>query len=292
MALGLLGESVVFSMFIDRIADFMPLTLSWKGSIGRAIDGERLRPDLLIGPAVEMARSSIPAGNGTIELGDLFAIEGDGSDGLLIFEGDLRTIGGLASGMSSGQVEIRGDVGPRLGSRMTGGSILVEGSAGDRAGAEMLGGLIRIKQNAGDDLGSALPGSRLGMRDGVILVDGDVGNDAGLLMRRGLIAVNGRIGDDAGHAMVAGSIFGFGPVGKRAGQGMKRGSLVFFGLNDFEPSPTFEPSGTFRPHTLNLYLGHLQSLGFKVPRTAFTSTIRRYNGDRLEHGRGEILVAD
>lgn len=74
---------------------------------------------------------------------------------------------------------------------------------------------------------------------------------------------------------------------------MKRGTLALFGAgvrSDFEPSPTFEPSGTFRPHVLDVYLKHLQTLGFDVPEAAFRVTIRRYNGDRLEGGRGEILL--
>ncbi len=271
----------------------MPLTLTWKGSLGRTIDGEELRPDRLIGSAAEIARLKIAAGNQSIELGELFSIVGDG-DGHLIFQGDLRTIGGLASGMSSGRVEICGDVGPRLGSGMVGGTITVDGSVGNWAGAEMKGGLLRIKKNAGDFLGAALPGSRLGMRDGVILVDGNAGNDVGLSARRGLIAVGGRLGDHAGRKMVAGSIFGFGAVGSGVGHGMKRGTIALFGIkadDDFEPSPTFEPSGSFRPHFLSYYLKTLQDQGFAVPASAFNHPIRRYNGDRLDHGRGEILVA-
>ena len=132
------------------------------------------------------------------------------------------------------------------------------------------------------------------MRDGMILVDGDAGDDIGLAMRRGLIAwFGGGLGDVAGRGMIAGSIFGFGAVGRGAGSGMKRGTLVLFGAGEageFEPSPTFEPSGTFRPHVLNLYLSDLRRSGFDVPEAAFARPIRRYNGDRLEGGRGEILV--
>jgi formylmethanofuran dehydrogenase subunit C len=272
----------------------MTLTLTWKGPIGRAVDGDDLRPETLSGRPSEVARLRVPAGNSTVELGELFRVEGDGADGHLIFEGDLGPIRGLASGMAAGRVEIKGDAGARLGSGMLGGSIEVEGSAGNWAGAEMRGGLLRIKGNAGDLLGAALPGSRLGMREGVILVEGDAGDDVGLALRRGLIAVGGRLGDGAGRGMVAGSVFGFGPVGRGAGSGMKRGTLALFGVDDperFEPSPTFEPSGTFRPHFLTLYLRRLRALGFGVPEAAFAAPIRRYNGDRLEGGQGEVLVA-
>jgi formylmethanofuran dehydrogenase subunit C len=272
----------------------MPLTLTWKGPIGRPVDGDDLRPETLGAPATDVARLAVPAGNSTVELGDLFRIEGDGGDGHLIFEGDLRPVRGLASGMASGRVEVRGDAGPRLGSGMLGGSIEVEGSAGTWAGAEIRGGLIRVRGDAGDLLGASLPGSRLGMRDGMILVDGDAGDDVGLAMRRGLIAVRGRAGEGVGRGMIAGSIFTFGEVGGGAGSGMKRGTLAFLGIDDsgeFELSPGFEPSGTFRPHFLSIYLQKLRALGFDVPGAAFAATIRRYNGDRIERGQGEVLVA-
>jgi formylmethanofuran dehydrogenase subunit C len=271
----------------------MPLTLTWNGPIGRAVDGDDLRPETLGGPSDVVARIGVPAGNSTVELGELFRVEGNGSDGVIILEGDLRPIRGLASRMAAGRLVIRGDVGPRLGSGMAGGSIEVEGSSGAWAGAEMRGGLIRIKGDAGDLLGASLPGSRLGMRGGVILVDGRAGDDVGLAMRRGLIAVKGDLGAGAGRGMVAGSIFGFGAVGRGVARGMKRGTLALFGAEDspdFELSPTFEPSGTFRPHVLNIYLTKLRGLGFEVPAAAFAGSIRRYNGDRLEAGRGEILL--
>ena len=273
----------------------MPLTLTWKGPIGRVVDGDDLRPETLAGSAEVVGRIPVPSGNSTVALGELFSIDGDGGDGSLIFEGDLRPVRGLASRMAAGRVLIRGDVGPRLGWGMTGGSIEVEGSAGQWAGAEIRGGLLRIRGEAGDLLGASLPGSRVGMRGGIILVDGRAGNDVGLAMRRGLIAVRGGLGDAAGRGMVAGSIFGFGPVGRGVGRGMKRGTVALFGaggMDDLPISPTFEPSGSFRPHILNIYLSHLRGLGLDVPEAAFGAPIRRYNGDRLEGGRGEILLGD
>ena len=272
----------------------MPLTLTWNGPIGRGVDGDDLRPETLAAPSSVVARIQVPAGNAPVELGELFRIEGDGGDGHLIFEGDLRPVRGLAGGMGSGRVEIRGDAGHRLGVGMSGGSIEVSGSAGRWAGGEMRGGRLVIRGDAGDLLGASLPGSRLGMRGGIILVGGRAGDDVGLALRRGLIAVRGGLGDGAGRGMIAGSIFGFGPVGRGAGSGMKRGTIALFGHPEgsgFEPSPTFEPSGHFRPHFLTIYLDELRAQGFEVPEMAASASIRRYNGDRLEGGRGEILVA-
>jgi len=272
----------------------MPMTLRRQGGGGPIVDGDGLRPETLNGPAADARRLRVPVGNSTAEVGELFEVDGDGGDGHLIFEGDLRSVRGLAAGMASGRVEVRGDAGPALGRGMAGGSIDVEGSAGAWAGAEIRGGMIRVRGRAGDHLGAALPGGRVGMRDGVILVDGDAGADVGLAMRRGLIAVGGRAGDGLGRGMVAGSIFAFGPVGRHPGSGMKRGTLALYGLDDPDAPglPTgFEPSGTFRPHTLAIYLRRLLDWGFAVPEAAFAATVRRYNGDRVEGGRGEVLVA-
>ncbi len=269
----------------------MPLTLRWKGPIGCPVEGDGLHPGSMAGPAAEVARLRVPAGRGPAELGELFRIEGDGGDGHLIFEGDLRPVRGLAGGMGSGRVEVRGDAGPRLGAGMVGGSIEVEGSAGAWAGAGLRGGLLRIRGDAGDLLGAALPGGRVGMREGVILVDGSAGSDVGLAMRRGLIAIGGRSGDGLGRGMVAGSIFAFGPVGRHPGAGMRRGTLALFGPDDPEILPGFEPSGSFRPHVLTIYLRELRAMAFLVPEAAFAAPIRRYNGDRVEGGQGEVLVA-
>ena len=112
-------------------------------------------------------------------------------------------------------------------------------------------------------------------------------------MRRGLIAVSGRAGDDLGRAMIAGSIFAFGPLGARVGAGMRRGTLALFGVPDpADPGllPTFAASGRYRPPVLTLYLKKLREWGFPVPDPAFSGTFVRYNGDLVEHGRGEILV--
>jgi formylmethanofuran dehydrogenase subunit C len=271
----------------------MALRFVWNGGGGPPIDADAIRPGAFAGlDAAGAARVEVGAGNVMVPLGVLAKIEGDGADGLLIFEGDLRRVAGLGSGMASGRIEVRGDIGPRLGAGMTGGEIEVSGSAGIWAGAEMAGGSIRIRGDAGDCLGAALPGSRLGMREGVILVDGDAGEDVGLAMRRGLIAVGRRTGPGLGRSMIAGSIFAFGPIGRAAGAGMKRGTLALFGGDDPDGGllPTFAPSGTFRPHTLSIYLRQLAAWGFAVPEAASSAPVRRYNGDLVEGGQGEILV--
>lgn len=269
----------------------MPLTLRWNGSTTLQVEGEALRPEAMAGlSSAEIMRVRMAVGNGSAELGELFAVEGDAGDGRVRLEGDLSHVRRIGRGMASGGIEVRGDVGPGLGSGMSGGAIVVEGRAGDSAGAAMRGGVIRIRGAAGDNLGGAEPGARLGMREGVILVEGTVGHGAGLAMRRGLIAVSDAAGDGLGRGMVAGSVFAFGPVGIGAGAGMKRGTIALFGPDPPRIGPTFAASGRDRPPFLTIYLKKLREWGFPVPEAAFAGLVARYNGDRAERGQGEILV--
>ncbi|MDB5352851.1 MAG: formylmethanofuran dehydrogenase subunit [Planctomycetota bacterium] len=269
----------------------MPLILRWKESTALPVAGEGLGPDAFATLSIgEVARLSLPVGNGSAEVGDLFAIEGETGDGRLALEGDLRSVRRIGREMASGELTIFGDVGPGLGQGMSGGIMRVHGLVGDSAGAGMRGGMIRIHGSAGNNLGGSLPGARSGMREGVILVDGNIGHDAGLAMRRGVIAVIGNAGDGLGRAMIAGSIFSFGSVGIGLGSGMKRGTLALFGDAMPRIGPTFAASGRDRPPFLTIYLRKLAEWGVPVPEVAFSGTMRRYNGDRAERGQGEILV--
>lgn len=271
----------------------MPLTLNWLESTTLPVEAQALRPeDFATLSAAEVAARRVPIGNTSVEVGELFRVAGDGSDGHWILEGDLRHVRCLGSGMTSGRLTIRGDVGPYLGAEMLGGSIDLIGSAGPWAGAEMVGGTLRIQGSVGDYLGSAYPGSRRGMREGVILVEGSVGHDVGLAMRRGLIAIQGSTGDGLGRNMIAGSIFAFGVVGRYPGAGMKRGTMALFGADQANPPilPTFRPGVRYRPPFLTIYLRALVNQGFPVPPTAFEGLCDKYNGDSLAKGQGEILL--
>lgn len=267
----------------------MPMTMRWNGSTTLPVHAEGLSPDGLMGlTAIEAARRVIPVGNTDARLGDLFQIEGDGADGVLNVEGDLRRLRRLGRGMTSGHLVVHGDVGPGVGAEMSGGTIEVFGSVDVSAGAAMRGGLLHIKGRAGNGLGAAEAGSRLGMRGGLIVIEGDAGDDVGLAMRRGLIAILGRAGDGLGRGMIAGSIFVFGPVGLRPGTGMKRGTIALFAPEPPAILPSFHPSGRLRPPVLNLYLRHLRARNIPVPAPAFQGTITRYNGDLAARGQGEL----
>ncbi|HWE38206.1 MAG TPA: formylmethanofuran dehydrogenase subunit C [Isosphaeraceae bacterium] len=268
----------------------MPLTLRPIGRSTLPIDADDLNPDRLAGrAAAEVARISVRVGNTRAEVGELFEVEGDLADDHLVFEGDLRHVHRIGAGLRTGTITVRGDAGARVGAGMEGGTIVVSGDIGDWAGAGMKEGLLRIQGSTGDHLGASEPGEVLGMRGGAILVAGSIGHGAGLAMRRGLIAVAGAAGDDLGRAMVAGSIFAFGPVGDRSGAGMKRGTLALLGPTP-RLLPTFRPAGRFRPHVLTIYLRWLRDRGFSVPAEAFRGDVSRYNGDRVEHGQGEVWL--
>lgn len=269
----------------------MSLVLQWLGATALPVEAEVLRPDTLAGrSALDVAKLAVHVGNGTAELGELFGIAGDGADGTLVIEGDMRSVARIGQGMATGRLEVRGDAGRHLGAEMLGGEIRVSGTAGDWTGAEMRGGLLHVRGGAGDHLGSAYPGGRLGMRDGLILVEGSAGSDAGLGMRRGLIAVEGPLGAGAGRDLIAGTIVAFGEVGHGAGSGMKRGTLALLGEAETGLLPTFADSGRDRPPFLTIYLRRLRALGFPVPERAFAGDLRRYNGDLAAGGQGEILV--
>jgi len=176
---------------------------------------------------------------------------------------------------------------------MTGGEVVVTGNAADWVGAEMHGGRITVSGNAGHLVGAVYRGGRRGMTGGEILIHGNAGNEIGQTMRRGLIAIGGRSGDAAGFNMLAGSVLLFGETGIRPGAGMRRGTIALLGAEAVpDMLPTFRYATTYRPAFLRVYLMHLKSIGFPVPDECLDGGYRRYCGDFLEYGKGEILIRD
>ena len=90
---------------------------------------------------------------------------------------------------------------------------------------------------------------------------------------------------------LAGTIVAGGEPDIRHGAGMKRGTIVF--LDPATPPdvlPTFRAAGNCRPTFLRLYLKHLAECGWPVPEGSLEANYRRYNGDFLELGKGELLI--
>ncbi len=265
------------------------LRLTYHGSTNIPVEAECITPDCLSGKSPqEIAQLPVQYGNVSVPLGEFFHVQGDASDGQVLVEGDTSRVKLLGAGMSHGRLMVSGDVGMHVGAEMTGGELIVQGNAGDWVGAEMRGGRIKVHGNAGHLVGAAYRGAHVGMRGGVILIRGKAGNEVGAGMRRGLIAV-GAVGDFPGVSMIAGSLLVFGSVGLRPGAGMKRGTLVFAG----EPPtllPTFRLACVYEPLFLTLYLRQLRAWNYPVPERCFTSRWRRYSGDFVALGKGEILT--
>jgi formylmethanofuran dehydrogenase subunit C len=273
----------------------MPLTitLTTPSSIPLEVDSVQLETVRTQSPD-EVKRTPIQRGNEQVALGEFFHVEGTASDDEeLVWVGDCSKVKCIGTHWKRGRIRIVGNAGMHLGAEMTGGEILVEGHAADWAGAEMHGGQIRILGNAGHLVGAVYRGGRRGMTGGEILIHGNAGNEIGHTMRRGLIAIGGQAGDAVGFNMIAGSIFLFGETGIRPGAGMRRGTIGLFGsAAPPDVLPTFRLAATYRPVFLQLYFRELSRKGFPVPLECLQSRYRRYLGDFLELGKGEILIRD
>lgn len=271
----------------------MPLFLRLRtaSSIPLEVDSLQMDPVRTQSPG-EVAQTHIYRGNKQIPLGEFFDVWGSAAeDATIIWQGDCTKVKLIGCKLSAGTVRVEGNAGMHLGAEMTGGDVYVEGNASDWVGAEMKGGRIVVTGDAGHLVGAVYRGGRKGMTGGEILIHGSAGNEVGHTMRRGLIAIGGKVGDVVGVGMIAGSVLVFGEPGIRHGAGMKRGTIGLFGTGPLpEMLPTFRYACTYRPNFLQLYFRHLRAAGFPVPEECFTMAVRRYNGDFLELGKGEILT--
>jgi formylmethanofuran dehydrogenase subunit C len=245
---------------------------------------------------LDVANTLVWHGNQQTPAGDLWTIKRtatpmDSSE--LRFLGDWSSVDEIGKGLGGGTIVVEGNAGLHLGEAMTGGLILVHGDVDDYAGRDMAGGRIHVKGNAGRFVGSATIGAKLGMTGGAILVEGSVGDEVGKKMRRGLIAVGGSCGEFAGASMIAGTILVFGKPGRRPGSGMKRGTIAYLGSGsgNLELLPTFLDDGRFEPLFLNLFLHQLKRWDFPIDPDYANCQFRRWRGDLLELGKGEILAA-
>ena len=271
----------------------MPLRLTLRNHSSVPIEVDTVRLAAVRQQTPEQVQAiEVLHGNVREPLGTFFDARGSAErDNTLVWEGDCRGIKRIALELDQGCVRVEGNAGMHLGAEMTGGEVVVEGDATDWVGGEMHGGRIHVHGNVGHQLGAVYRGGHRGMTGGEILVDGNAGNEIGHSMRRGLIAVAGTIGDLSGVNLIAGTIIVGGEPGIRHGAGMKRGTIVF--LDAATPPdvlPTFRPAGTCRPTFLRLYLKPLAPHGWPVPAGALEADYRRYNGDFLELGKGELLV--
>lgn len=272
----------------------MPLVIRPLQQTGLSLEVDAVRLETVRPLNLDQVRAlRIQSGNRQPQLGELFEVSGSAAeDNELVWDGDFSRVKRIGAGLVEGRVRVTGNAGMHLGAEMRGGEIIVEGNAGDFAGAEMRGGRIVVRGNAGHQVGGAYRGSRRGMLGGEIFIMGDAGDELGHGMRRGLIAVAGQTGDAPGFGMLAGSLLLFGGAGSRPGAGMKRGTIALFADPAPQLLPTFRYACTYSPGFVRLYLRHLIQSGFPVPAGFPESQFRRYSGDLLELGKGEILIRE
>lgn len=271
----------------------MPLVCELRHITSIPVEVDMLRLENLCRlSASEAAHCLVQFGNSQVPLGEFFDVSGHAADDqTVIWRGNCGHVKGIGAGLRSGVIRIEGSAGLHLGADMTGGRILCEGSAGDWAGAEMRGGQLEIRGDAGDGVGGAYRGGQRGMSGGQILIHGRVGHELGRAMRRGLIAVAGDCGDAPGYAMIAGTIVLCGAVGQRLGAGMKRGSLICLSSHAAPRLlPGWKASGEWSPEFLRPLLKSLRAARFPLPDDCDAAVWRRFVGDFLELGKGEILL--
>ena len=276
------------------VLDGAGVTLKRKESSSIPVEADSICPDRFVGCGpTEIAALPAFYGRRKVTLGDLFEIDGAGTDNMVV-SGDLRAVKKIGHGMSMGRITVTGDVGPHLGAYMTGGEIAVEGGAGDWVGAHMSGGRIVVHGDAGHFVGARLLGRdpRRARRHHHRRAATPGGRWAAR-MRRGLIVVLGDAGEFAGAGMVAGSVFVGGRLGGRAGAGMKRGTIVAFGEAP-ELLPTFRYACRYRPVFLQLLSAEPARPRARrepgAPRREFPA-LRRRHEQRSGEGRSSSVIS-
>ncbi len=269
----------------------MTLTLTLCQTSQVPLEVEGVTPDTVGELTLDAVRRiTIFHGNTKVELGEFFHVQGDPSDGHMVWEGDLQNVHWIGAKMAKGRIEVHGSTGRHVGSQMRGGHIDVYGDVGDWVGAEMRGGSLFVRGNAGHLVGAAYRGSARGMNRGTLLVWGNAGNEIGHSLRRGLIAIGGNVGDLVGWNLLAGTILVFGNCGIRHGAGMKRGTIGLLGPEHPPLLPSFRLACRYRPLVAHLFFRRLLAWTFPVPDSLSDTDILLYRGDMIEGGRGEIWL--
>jgi methylamine---glutamate N-methyltransferase subunit B len=132
---------------------------------------------------------------------------------------NARHLHGLAAGLKTGEVIVRGSAGDYLGAlnsgakitvtrntgkyaadNMTGGAVIIEGSAGFGVGQYCYGGTVIVKGDAGDFTATMNKGA-------TIIIGGDVGSDAGTYMLKGDLIVLGNAGHNFANYLIRGAVY-------------------------------------------------------------------------------------
>ncbi|HUY00662.1 MAG TPA: formylmethanofuran dehydrogenase subunit C, partial [Candidatus Deferrimicrobium sp.] len=122
-----------------------------------------ISPDNLAKKSIEeIKKFKILKGNQEAELGQFFEISGQSAENpadiKIIVTGNVDSVKYIGSGMSAGEILIKGNSGMHTGDDMKGGKITVEGNCADFCAMEMKGGEFEVKGSAGNYLGAAKRG--------------------------------------------------------------------------------------------------------------------------------------
>ena len=234
------------------VLDGAGVTLKRKESSTIPVEADSICPDRFVGRGpTEIAALPAFYGRRKVTLGDLFEVDGAGTDNVIV-SGDLKAVKKIGQGMSMGRITVTGDVGPASGR--------VHDRRRDRRGGRRrrLGGRPHVgRPHRRPRRRRALRRRRLLRRDAGRARRhhhrraATPGERSGARMRRGLIVVLGDTGEFAGAGMLAGSVLVGGRLGGRPGAGMKRGTIVAFGEAP-ELLPTFRYACSYRPVFLQL----------------------------------------
>ncbi len=265
------------------------LTFTFKQNTAQRVDLSPLVSQNLHGlSAAEIAALELQAGNARLPVAELFDISGADVQDIVIANATAK-LDYIGKSSAGGKISVLGDAGAYTGMQLQGGSISVSGNAGLYLGCELKNGSIVVGGNAGDYVGGALPGNKQGMRGGSIIIKGNAGSRVGDHLRRGQILIEGDAGDYLGSRMLAGTIAVLGQVGRYPGFAMRRGTLLLWNT---PPLPAyFNDCGANTFAFLPLLFASFKGLNSRFADSGLAfSRARRYGGDIVEGGRGEILV--
>ncbi|UCH31613.1 MAG: tributyrin esterase [Candidatus Bathyarchaeota archaeon] len=128
-------------------------------------------------------------------------------------------LSGLAAGLRTGNVFIKGGAGDFVGSLNSGAKLTIEGDVQNFLADNMTSGEIIVSGNAGYCAGPYCYGGNLVIlghsgnfsatmnKGATLVVNEDVGDDVGTYMLAGNIVVLGNAGEKLGHFLISGNIF-------------------------------------------------------------------------------------
>jgi formylmethanofuran dehydrogenase subunit C len=267
------------------------LSLRLKKELAHSLNCAALTPENLAGKTIpEIASLMLSDGRNQIRVDAVFEISGQPiTSGLqtINFKDSSHKLDYLGAHITSGSLDITGDVGAYLGFNLNGGTIHCHGNTAAFAACNMVKGSLTIDGNTGEFLGGGSAGQRKGMRGGTVLVKGNAGDRAGDQMRRGLILIEGNAGDYCGSRMIAGTVGVMGNVGMYAGFNMKHGTLIL--LKKPVVHVTMQDCGM---HTLPFLSLLYQSFSKLDSQFSGLQSLRvqRWVGDAACNGNGEILL--